>query len=494
MSRISAILATLTLVAANAEEPSSYLSDVYSGKVPKSKVEVVLAQHDEDIAWSDPLQHVRTVYCKGSHCADESIRLPNAGREGNTFLHHIVKNYDNLADWTVFSQAEKPTDGYFDHKRGGGHMLTGSKFEDYIVHHEASQGKADSLFLMTSKVHLPTLRHALRTSFKVDPFAAAAQIHSKSAVCPKDEGADVWGQFRSVPQVRHFLGSKCGVEEHVLGDALRSFWEDFVQLPFPSSEVVHYAQGARFAVSRERLQQRPKAYYQQLLDAVSSEEDPCMNYLFEFVWYYVMGSPTGEACPITADDELASVFEGRILAAGVSGISMGEDDEPKPIVVISGTMDMEVDEADLEAFTNNDTMKAIVEESIASVLKVDPEWVNVTFDTTSSSSSARRLATTIVVVTYEITFPPEASANTAIVDEVMNKLKDSTTTSGALTSAISTAAAITVTVKQISTPTLVTNTQTSTTTTTATMEASTSSSVRSILTSAAAMMIAALTL
>ncbi|KAJ3191575.1 hypothetical protein HK101_007589 [Irineochytrium annulatum] len=32
--------------------------------------------------------------------------LPNLGREGGTYLRHIVDNYDTLADWTLFTQAE----------------------------------------------------------------------------------------------------------------------------------------------------------------------------------------------------------------------------------------------------------------------------------------------------------------------------------------------------------------------------------------------------
>jgi hypothetical protein len=31
-------------------------------------------------------------------------RVPNVGREGHTFLHHIVEHYDNLADHTLFCQ------------------------------------------------------------------------------------------------------------------------------------------------------------------------------------------------------------------------------------------------------------------------------------------------------------------------------------------------------------------------------------------------------
>jgi hypothetical protein len=34
------------------------------------------------------------------------ISLPNVGREADTYLEHIIQNYDNLADLTIFSQGD----------------------------------------------------------------------------------------------------------------------------------------------------------------------------------------------------------------------------------------------------------------------------------------------------------------------------------------------------------------------------------------------------
>jgi len=86
------------------------LARLQQGKVGKDELEVVLAQFDEDLEWSKPFEKVRTVYCKGSaaQCPEGSVKLPNVGREGHTFLHHIVSNYDRLSAWTVFSQAGAP--------------------------------------------------------------------------------------------------------------------------------------------------------------------------------------------------------------------------------------------------------------------------------------------------------------------------------------------------------------------------------------------------
>ena len=39
-------------------------------------------------------------------------KLENVGRESHTYLHHIVEHYDELAPWTIFTQASKASFGY----------------------------------------------------------------------------------------------------------------------------------------------------------------------------------------------------------------------------------------------------------------------------------------------------------------------------------------------------------------------------------------------
>jgi hypothetical protein len=216
------------------------------------------------------------VYCKGgSKCAEGAVHLDNIGREGHTFLHHIVENYDTLAKWTVFSQAEAPSEGYLGHEHGGGHMLTGSHFDDYILQ-PVREKDADSLFLMTSKVHLPTLAHSFRSSFKVAKDQRMPPLQGRLGMCPGSR-TDSWGAFQEIPWLQGFVNEKCGIEAGAVQEALATFWQDYVQLPQPKGDIVHYTQGARFAASRDRILQRPKAFYERLLQAVATEEDTCLS-------------------------------------------------------------------------------------------------------------------------------------------------------------------------------------------------------------------------
>ncbi len=67
-------------------------------------VNIVVAKYNEDIDWTKKIKHKVTIYDKSNNPVQNSIKLKNVGREGETFLYHIVKNYNNLDDVTVFLQ------------------------------------------------------------------------------------------------------------------------------------------------------------------------------------------------------------------------------------------------------------------------------------------------------------------------------------------------------------------------------------------------------
>jgi len=206
-------------------------------------------------------------------------------------------------------------------------MLSGASFEDYLVHPQrAGSQDPEAFFLMTSKVHLPTLRHALRLNYKVTEGQLALKSAMRPAMCPAskmpDNSSDAWGHYEDMPWLRSFVSDKCGVTESAVGEAMLVFWDSVVQLPRPQNDIVHYAQGARFAVSRDRIRQRSKAFYERLLGFVSSDIDPCQNYLYEYAWYYMLGKPDSSPCSMAEDEEAqAQVAEVRMLSGGLSGVS-----------------------------------------------------------------------------------------------------------------------------------------------------------------------------
>ena len=73
------------------------------------KKQIVVSRYSEDISWINDKEYERyniLCYNKGKslpECINCSIKLlPNVGRCDHTYIYHIVNNYDNLADVTIF--------------------------------------------------------------------------------------------------------------------------------------------------------------------------------------------------------------------------------------------------------------------------------------------------------------------------------------------------------------------------------------------------------
>lgn len=65
-------------------------------------LDVVVARYKEDISWTSQINHNIIIYNKYYH--NEENPLNNVGREANTYLYHIINNYNNLSDYTAFLQ------------------------------------------------------------------------------------------------------------------------------------------------------------------------------------------------------------------------------------------------------------------------------------------------------------------------------------------------------------------------------------------------------
>jgi hypothetical protein len=276
---------------------ASMMSNIVTGRTTKDEVEVVLAQFDEDISWSDPYKAIRTVYCKGGEWLAPSgcIPLKNVGREGHTYLHHIVQNYDTLSKWTVFTQAGVPTAGYKGHRLGGGHAEPGVAFDAYVFPEGAGGLSRDdgSLFIVTGAVHMSNLNHSLRLSYLHAMHSPALHRQTK---CPKMELMDGWQKWWQLGWFKGYIGEKCGVPASAVPELFQKYFDEDIQLPRPPHDILFFSQGARFAVSRDRIRQRPRSFYQSLLQKLSGNVDPCHNYFNEWLWYYIMGKPSAAPC------------------------------------------------------------------------------------------------------------------------------------------------------------------------------------------------------
>jgi hypothetical protein len=81
--------------------------------------EIVIARYNEDLEWikEEPFnRHPIIVYNKSDNenfsknNVKKIVNLPNVGREMHSYFYHIIENYDNLSDVTIFlpGSAELP--------------------------------------------------------------------------------------------------------------------------------------------------------------------------------------------------------------------------------------------------------------------------------------------------------------------------------------------------------------------------------------------------
>jgi hypothetical protein len=67
-------------------------------------IDVVVARFNEDLTWTSALFRPRLfVYNKGD---GPEPRLPNVGREAQTYLHHMIEHRGDYAEWTFFTQGD----------------------------------------------------------------------------------------------------------------------------------------------------------------------------------------------------------------------------------------------------------------------------------------------------------------------------------------------------------------------------------------------------
>lgn len=74
---------------------------------------IVIARYNENISWAiDKFKDRCIIYDKGNNLQNNSCQIiyrpnrPIFGRESETYLYHIITNYDNLDEYTIFTQGD----------------------------------------------------------------------------------------------------------------------------------------------------------------------------------------------------------------------------------------------------------------------------------------------------------------------------------------------------------------------------------------------------
>lgn len=196
-----------------------------------NNIDLVVARYREGVEWTrnvPPSLRV-FIYDKGGDLDPATVvrakvaSLDNVGFEAHTYLHHIITHYDGLPALTVFCQGHP-----FDH-----------------VH----------------DMH-PFLRGIVAGTQRVDAFRWLGFIIDSD---------DPYGRRLFVPWRKN-------------EDSRELALHDFCQQLFgePAKAWSHFYVGAQFAITREQIRVRSRAFYQQALDLAVNYPDG--GTCFERVW------------------------------------------------------------------------------------------------------------------------------------------------------------------------------------------------------------------
>ena len=211
--------------------------------------EIVVAQYNEDLSWLKPVIDHCKVYSKGGpkHAPEpwfEVEALENIGREGHTYLHHIVKYYDSLKDITLFTQG---------------------RVDDHI---NLTALEMKERALNTKDGRVTTFPHRA-----MELFSLWDGIPWEKYPC--------WAKWLSPEGT--FTGKRA---PKTPAQYFREFFDNFGHDGPPLS--MGFQPGAIFAVTRETVHQHPKALYEYMLEELFLGEmkavDPETGHYFERFW------------------------------------------------------------------------------------------------------------------------------------------------------------------------------------------------------------------
>lgn len=273
----------------------SQLVDVRKNKIRKGLVEIVIAQRGEDVSWSDDYEHIRTIYCQGKTPGRRCIRLVDIGREAHSYLHHIVANYHQLAEWTVFSTGANPSSSCLANCSSQEYRSQNLSFHSYIwgEHGLHLQEGKESYFVFSKRLNITSLEYSIIGGEEQNASGRPHnEIPTTCLQCPCKSLGCTWRKPSDQSALRRHVVEKCGLlHSREVGDAFSSFWRQNLGSKALQVDEVYGVYAARFAVSRARIWQRPRTFYSNLLHQLQERSQSCSLLFIRWLWYYLVGDP-----------------------------------------------------------------------------------------------------------------------------------------------------------------------------------------------------------
>ena len=222
-------------------------------------VEMVIANYEEDIEWVNEIPsniyNRMTIYNKGKPKNYASLikkgakihALPNVGREGHTYLYHIIQNYDKLADITIFLP--------------GSTMTFYQKKAQLDIILDALQMKKDSIIVGFTD---PKYIQSELDTFMIDNYEITSEENKKRNP----------GSVLEPAQIRPF--------------------GKWINARFPGEKLTCIGYRGVAVASREDIHKRPREFYERLIGELQTP-NPEVGHYIERAWPLIL-SVDGNKC------------------------------------------------------------------------------------------------------------------------------------------------------------------------------------------------------
>jgi len=208
-------------------------------------IQIVVARYNENLDWinEDPYNKYPNIIYNKSDNSDfsksqktrETVSLPNVGRCDHTYLYHIIKNYDNLANITVFL----PGSANMENKKNKSERLL-----------KEIENNNQNVFLSSKYENVQNEFY----NFQLDGWKASDE---KNAILNPEMKLD--------------------------NAKIRPFGKWFSD-KFNDLKIEHVSYYGIFSVNKKEILQHPKSYYEELIKDLETSSNPEAGHFFERSW------------------------------------------------------------------------------------------------------------------------------------------------------------------------------------------------------------------
>ena len=208
-------------------------------------IEIVVARYNEDLKWLGEApfnKYPVIIYNKGSNDdfikwknIKEIVNLENVGKCDHTYLYHIIRNYYNLADVTIFLPGSNDTD----YKSDKSKILLG-----------AVEQHGDTVFVGERYDDIKIEKY----NFKLDKYIT-----------------------------KYSKNKSLNPESTLKLASVRPFGKWF-ESRFGDIKINYISYGGIIAISKRDIQQHPVSRYENLIKELETSSNPEVGHYFERAW------------------------------------------------------------------------------------------------------------------------------------------------------------------------------------------------------------------